>query len=241
MLDWLVEEQLIRLPAQAESLVTGTLGDEGSLDQELTDQISAEDEKCEPAEQPPPVKTPFTLPRYDPLSSGSADGAQEAGLKVRLARPRIEAEEKAQARELQFRLDIKRLEIEADKAVRLRELELMAQREAAQRQSMTETVPPTPSSSPVSPSPTVDISKHIPLVPMFRETEVDSYFSAFERIASALKWPTEVWPLLLQCKIHGKAQDAVASLSMEESLSYEHVKNAILRAYELVQEAFFFF
>lgn len=54
-----------------------------------------------------------------------------------------------------------------------------------------------------------DISRHISLVPPFRDTEVDSYFSAFERVASALHWPTDVW--LLQCKIHGKAQEAVAA------------------------------
>lgn len=51
---------------------------------------------------------------------------------------------------------------------------------------------------------TFDVSKHIALVPLFRET----YFAAFERIASALQWPSDVWPLLLQCKIHGEAQDA---------------------------------
>uniref|UniRef100_A0A8P4FXX4 CCHC-type domain-containing protein n=1 Tax=Dicentrarchus labrax TaxID=13489 RepID=A0A8P4FXX4_DICLA len=83
-----------------------------------------------------------------------------------------------------------------------------------------------------------DVSKHIALVPMFRETEVDSYFGVFERIAAALQWPAEVWSLLLQCKIHGKAQDAIAALSLEESLSYDAVKTAILRAYELVPEAY---
>ena len=36
----------------------------------------------------------------------------------------------------------------------------------------------------------------------------------------------------------GKAQDAYASLSSELSLDYEHVKKAVLRAYELVPEAY---
>lgn len=52
-----------------------------------------------------------------------------------------------------------------------------------------------------------DVSRHIALVPTFRDSEVDSSFGAFERIASALKWP-----LLLQCEIHGQAQEAVAAL-----------------------------
>ena len=60
----------------------------------------------------------------------------------------------------------------------------------------------------------------------------------FERIAAALQWPPEIWTLLLQCKMHGKAQDAMAALPVEDSLNYETVKTAILRAYELVPEAY---
>ncbi len=60
----------------------------------------------------------------------------------------------------------------------------------------------------------------------------------FERIASALNWYKEVWPLLLQCRLTGKAQDVCASLSLEESLNYDMVKTAILRTYELVPEAY---
>lgn len=43
-------------------------------------------------------KTPRTLPRYDPLSSGSSEARDGARLKMRLARLQLEAEEKAQAR-----------------------------------------------------------------------------------------------------------------------------------------------
>lgn len=35
---------------------------------------------------------------------------------------------------------------------------------------------------------------HIALVPPSRESEVDSYFNAFERIAATLNWPKSVWP-----------------------------------------------
>lgn len=82
------------------------------------------------------------------------------------------------------------------------------------------------------------LSKHIALVPQFRESEVDSYFSAFERIATSLRWPKEIWSLLLQCKLMGKAQEVCSTLSIEESLKYEVMKSAILRAYELVPEAY---
>ena len=43
---------------------------------------------------------------------------------------------------------------------------------------------------------------------------------------------------MLQCVLTGKAQEVYAALSHEISLDYEQVKTAILRAYELVPEAF---
>ncbi len=44
--------------------------------------------------------------------------------------------------------------------------------------------------------------------------------------------------MLLQCKLTGKAQEVCAVLSLEDSLNYDVVKTAILRAYELVPEAY---
>lgn len=79
-----------------------------------------------------------------------------------------------------------------------------------------------PSVSPVSTPPAVaesfDVSKHITLVPQFRESEVDSYFSAFERIAISLCWPKELWALLLQCRLVGKSLEVFSTLSLEDSL-----------------------
>lgn len=84
----------------------------------------------------------------------------------------------------------------------------------------------------------LDISKYITLVPQFRETEVAGFFSAFERITTSLRWPRTVWALLLQCRLSGKAQEALAALSIVDSLSYGLVKTTVLRAYELVPEAY---
>ncbi|KAK0144357.1 hypothetical protein N1851_017283 [Merluccius polli] len=216
----LMEQELVMLPAQAEPAeLLGTPREKDS--RESVQGVLA-------GESP---KTPFTMTRYDPLSSVST-GSIHDRLKVCLARLRIEAEERAQNREAQLKLNIKRLEIEAEKA-----LELASQRET-QGHVVVDVVPSASLPSVPSPPSTFDINKHIALVPVFRETEVDSYFSAFERIASALRWPSEVWPLLLQCKIHGKAQDAVAALPVQEILNYEQVKSAILHAYELVPKAY---
>ncbi len=44
-----------------------------------------------------------------------------------------------------------------------------------------------------------DVNKCIRLIPPFSERDVDKYFVLFERVATTLKWPTEIWPLLLQC------------------------------------------
>ncbi|KAJ8341948.1 hypothetical protein SKAU_G00342390 [Synaphobranchus kaupii] len=44
-----------------------------------------------------------------------------------------------------------------------------------------------------------DVSRHIRMVPPFREAEVEKYFSLFERVAITLKWPKDAWSLLLQC------------------------------------------
>ena len=57
-------------------------------------------------------------------------------------------------------------------------------------------------------------------------------------MTTALHWPPEVWSLLLQCKLSWKAQEVVAALSLEDSLLYEVVKTTVLRAYELVPEAY---
>ena len=239
----LVELKLLVLPEQLEPAV---LEDDirpdkpGSVESQVHEPAGAQAVLSLEGEIGDRMKTPFTLPRYDPLSTASAGSSRdEARLKVRLARLQMEAHEKAQNRQaqLQYQLEIRKLEIEADKAVRLRQLELESQKETQVLQAPTDTGLGA-SSSPAESHRAFDVSKHVALMPIFRESEVDSYFGAFERIAAALRWPPDIWPLLLQCKIHGKAQEAVASLPVEDSLSYDSVKAAILRAYELVPEAY---
>ncbi|KAJ8356937.1 hypothetical protein SKAU_G00197310 [Synaphobranchus kaupii] len=191
---------------------------------------------------------PATLPRFEPMSSlstpshspsRSVTGAN-VRLKVRLARLQLEAQSKqAEAdRECNLRLEIRKMELEAE--VQIRRLEKEEKIALAHVQRPSNGV----SSAPVSPTSLApqtdrfDVRKNISLVPPFRESEVDSYFSVFERIAITLKWPKEMWPLLLQCKLFGKAQEVVSALSLEDSLKYDCVKNAVLRAYELVPEAY---
>ncbi|XP_072922009.1 uncharacterized protein [Hemitrygon akajei] len=85
-----------------------------------------------------------------------------------------------------------------------------------------------------------NVSRELRLVPPFEETDVDSYFLLFEKVAVNQKWPRDQWVALLQSVLKGKAQRAYMVLSMEEEEeeSYEKVKAAILRSYELVLEAY---
>ncbi|KAL0153953.1 hypothetical protein M9458_050710 [Cirrhinus mrigala] len=153
--------------------------------------------------------------------------------------------QECEAEMIRFRM----LEKQADRDIEMRKLDLESERLA---RTPVPHIRPNAVSSPVImagstvtedfshtvSSESFDVSKYIRLVPPFREAEVDSYFIAFERIASKLKWPKEMWALLLQCSLTGKAQEVCSALPIEGSLDYETVKSAVLRAYELVPEAY---
>ncbi len=162
---------------------------------------------------------PRTLPRYDPLSPVSPESVEVARLKLKTAR--LEADQKDKEDKRRYEIEIRKIEADKEARIHIRRMELEAG------------VSPHPVGKPGH----FDVGRNIAVVPPFRESEVDSYFSAFERVAAALQWPKDVWPLL-QCKLTGKAQEVVASLSIEDSLHYDVVKATVLRAYELVPEAY---
>ena len=83
-----------------------------------------------------------------------------------------------------------------------------------------------------------DLTKYVKLVPQFNESDVDKYFQHFEKIAKNLHWPENLWSTLLQSALKGKAQETFAALSVDDSSDYDVVKSAILKAYELVPEAY---
>ncbi len=83
-----------------------------------------------------------------------------------------------------------------------------------------------------------DLPKQVRLVPPFNEAEIDMYFQHFEKVAASLKWPKAMRPMLLQTVLKGKAQEAYAALPVIDCFDYNKVKSAILKAYELVPEAY---
>ena len=83
-----------------------------------------------------------------------------------------------------------------------------------------------------------DATKYVKFVPKFDEAEVDKYFLHFEKIAGSLKWPKESWALLIQGSLSGKAREIFTSLSIDDGNNYDKLKEAVLKAYELVPEAY---
>ena len=138
---------------------------------------------------------------------------------------RLEFQERERERESQLKL----------KELELKEKELSIQLKLRELESRPAPIPPTPSTAT---STGFGVSKHIRLVPPFQEKEVDKYFVHFEKIANSLEWPQEVWTLLLQSVLTGKAREIYSALSVEKSAQYKEVRQAILKAYELVPEAY---
>ena len=163
--------------------------------------------------------------------------AQRAREEAQRAREAAEAEAQ-RARDLRL--------AELKEARELRELELKAEQEKALLEAEKEAaarehelkMASLGKHSPSDKASAFDPARNIRLVPPFQEKEVDKYFAHFEKVADSLNWPKESWVLLLQSVLVGKAQEIYGSLSVEQSSNYEHVKEAILKAYELVPEAY---
>ena len=167
-----------------------------------------------------------------------AQKAREAAeAEAKRAREAAEAEakiaRKAAEAEAQRARDLRLAELK--EACELRELELKAEadKEAAAREHELK-MAGLGIHSPKDKASAFDPARNIRLVPPFQEKEVDKYFAHFEKVVDSLNWPKESWVLLLQSVLVGKAQEIYGSLSVEQSSNYEHVKEAILKAYELV-------
>ena len=86
--------------------------------------------------------------------------------------------------------------------------------------------------------PQLDIASSLCSLPHFNEKDVDTFFRLFERVADAQEWPGSHRALMLQSRLTGKAQRTFSALSVEEAREYSTVKAAVLRAYELIPEAY---
>ena len=175
------------------------------------------------------------LEKYPPLnveSPGLSEFKQlEIEKEIRLAEKDFEKQVKLA--EVQTGKDLEKVQIQVPKEIKLKELELK-ERELEVRAKEIEL-------KKTQGDPTIgkfDLSKHVRMVPVFNENEVEKYVQHFEKVAVSLEWPKKMWPVLLQSVLNGKAQETYSSLCEEESFDYERVKMAILKAYELVPEAY---
>ena len=144
-----------------------------------------------------------------------ADPREIESDKVKVAR--IEAEKAMFVAESKERAEVEKAKIEAE----TRRMELQFRRDSDENRRNE-----------------FDVTRYVKLVPQFNESDVDKYFQHFEKIAKNLHWPENVWSTLLQSALKGKAQETFAALSVDDSSDYDVVKSAILKAYELVPEAY---
>ena len=161
--------------------------------------------------------------------------AREEARELRLA----ELKEARELRELELKAEREKreLELKAEQEKALLEAEFEVKKVADAREHELK-MASLGKQSPSDKASAFDPARNIRLVPPFQEKEVDKYFAHFEKVADSLNWPKESWVLLLQSVLVGKAQEIYGSLSVEQSSNYEHVKEAILKAYELVPEAY---
>lgn len=68
------------------------------------------------------------------------------------------------------------------------------------------------------------------------DDDIENFIATFERIARQQNWPEEVWATQLAGLLTGKAMAAYAGLGVEQASSYDDVKAAILRRYEINEE-----
>ena len=131
---------------------------------------------------------------------------------------------------LEFEKEQEREKRECEKELKLRELEIMAAEKEKDRvmkvkleQSKLEHF---------------DASKYVKFVPPFIEKDVDKYFLLFEKVAKDLNWPLDKYTILLQSALKGKASETYTALSPEQTSDYQFVKKSILKAYQLIPEAY---
>ena len=140
-----------------------------------------------------------------------------------MQKERMEMEEREKEKERQIQIEREKLKFDTEEKERERQFNLRMKE--LEMQNMTVKRQPLDSGS------HFDVTKHIRLVPPFQEKEVDKYFLHFEKVAENLKWPKEHWTLLLQSVIIGKAREIYTQLTVEQSSSYDTVKELILKAY----------
>ena len=80
-----------------------------------------------------------------------------------------------------------------------------------------------------------DPAKSLRLMPSFNEDSVEEFFRCFEKVALALKWSKELWIIMVQSALKGRAQKCLNLLPENEG--HAELKRLVLREYELRPES----
>lgn len=132
------------------------------------------------------------------------------------------------------RIELRKIEFEENERVRRHEIEMANLNLQMARLQGTNMA----SSPKVNFQDRFNLGAALKLVPVFDEQNVPEFFKAFERVASRLSWPTEMWTVLIQCRLVGKAIRVYNALEEAVARDYQKVKNLVLKAYDLVPEAY---
>ena len=163
---------------------------------------------------------------------------------LRIREMELEHEKEMRLRELEYereklefekeqerkRLEQEREKRECEKELKLKELEIMAAEKEKDRVMKLKLEK--------SKMEHFDASKYVKFVPPFIEKDVDKYFLLFEKVAKDLNWPLDKYTILLQSALKGKASETYTALSPEQTSDYQFVKESILKAYQLIPEAY---
>ena len=70
------------------------------------------------------------------------------------------------------------------------------------------------------------------------DDDIEAYLTTFERLIVAYEIPQRRWAFKLASQLVGKAQQAYAAMSTEDSANYTQLKQAILRRYNITEESY---
>nr|XP_040028779.1 uncharacterized protein LOC120817071 [Gasterosteus aculeatus aculeatus] len=199
----------IRLSVQAELVVKNILSPESKIMDDLGEALSK------------------------PHSTGCSKVAltfeqQKVLLEMQQEEREAQREADRQEREAKRELEMERIKSERD--VALERLRLSAEG----RLPVDGEEGPAPRESVRSP----DISSMVRLLPKFNERDPDIFFSLFESVADDRGWTDSERTLLIQSVLVGRAQEAFIALPVPDRKKYVKVKEAVLKMYELVPEAY---
>ena len=79
-----------------------------------------------------------------------------------------------------------------------------------------------------------------PKLPAFddEKDDIDAYLHRFERYATAQSWNPNNWAINLSALLKGKALEVYSRLAVSDASSYDKLKSALLKRYNLTEEGF---